>query len=126
MHKPSISLFTTLVETYIGMPHPSYFPFSAIHVDGLATDSFALQPKSQSSSLSWLWNIFSVKEKTIPFTIPKYPTHLNEVNLAVALQYGSGEGLEHMAKVVRDFTAKVYQPAYSDWTALCHVGNTDA
>lgn len=108
------------------MPHPSYFPFSAIHVDGLASDSFAVEAKERSSSLSWLWNIFSAKERTIPITIPKYPTNPQDVNLAVALQYGSGEGLEQMSKVVREFTGKVYRPAFSDWTVLLHTGNTDA
>jgi aromatic amino acid aminotransferase I len=107
------------------MPHPDYFPVSAIHVDGLVTDSFSTEYKARSSALSWLWNIFRSKEKTIPFTIPKYPVNPADVNLARALQYDTAEGMMQLQEVIREFTAKVYKPAYSDWKILCDSGNTD-
>lgn len=107
-----------------GLPHPSYFPFSEIHVDGLAKDSFAVESKERSS-LSWLWNIFNTKEKTIPFTVPKYPVNPEDVNLAVALQYDGAQGMQQLNDILHDFTAKVFQPAYRDWNILSNVGNTD-
>lgn len=109
-----------------GTPHPNYFPFAAVHADGLPTDSFAVD-SSRASSLSWLWNMFGTKEKkTIPITVPKYPTNPNDINLAVALQYDNGAGMEQVTKILEQFMANVYKPGYADWQVLCHVGNTDA
>jgi aromatic amino acid aminotransferase I len=108
-----------------GLPHPKYFPFSGIHVDGLAKDSFAVE-SMERLSLSWLWNIFSTKEKTIPFTVPKYPVNPEDVNLAVALQYDGAEGIQQLTDLLHDFTAKIFQPAYKDWDILNNLENTDA
>lgn len=43
------------------------------------------------------------------------------------LNYTSGPatGDAHLAKAIREFSANVYQPAYSDWTTLVSVGNTE-
>jgi aromatic amino acid aminotransferase I len=35
-------------------------------------------------------------------------------------------GLPQLQKFVKEFSDKVYQPAYSNYTTLLHAGNTDA
>ena len=47
------------------------------------------------------------------------------VNLATALQYGPATGLKRTQEFFREFTERVYAPAYDDWTTLIHAGNTD-
>lgn len=110
-----------------GMPHPGYFPFADVSASALVPDSFSLEPKQESSTLSWVWKLFGAgKEKTNPITIPKYvsdPT--KEVNLAVALQYGTAQGILPLQKFIKEFSGKVYQPAYEDFATLIHTGNTD-
>ncbi|KAF9651722.1 PLP-dependent transferase [Thelephora ganbajun] len=110
-----------------GLPHPSYFPFSAIHVDALVPNSFApiTLEEHQPSTFSWLWNMFGLKEKTIPFTVKKYPEHPGDINLAAALQYDSAQGSIQLREITKAFTERVYQPAYEDWEILLHTGNTD-
>jgi len=126
----SVTIFQTLISASrvsAGMPHPSYFPFSAIHVDALVPNSFApiALEERQSGTLSWLWNMFGSKEKTIPFAVKKYPEHPGDINLAVALQYGTTQGFVQLREITRAFTGRVYQPAYEDWEILVHTGNTD-
>ena len=91
-------------------------------------DSFSLEPARRESSLSWVWKLFGAgtKEKTTPITVPKYPSTANDVNLAVALQYGTAQGLVQLQKFIKEFVGNVYQPAFADWTTLIHCGNTDA
>ncbi|KZT24540.1 PLP-dependent transferase [Neolentinus lepideus HHB14362 ss-1] len=113
-----------------GMPNPGYFPFSTITADGLVPDSFPVSTSSsQSSSTSWFWKIFGAaprKEKSTPLTIPKYVKDpSSHVNLATALQYGTATGLVPLQKFLQEFVTKVYQPAYSNFVALAHTGNTD-
>jgi hypothetical protein len=47
-----------------------------------------LTPPAQSSSLSWLWNLFKGSQKSTSIAIPKYPNSPDEVSLSQALQYG--------------------------------------
>ncbi|KAF9782205.1 PLP-dependent transferase [Thelephora terrestris] len=110
-----------------GMPNPSYFPFSAIHVDALVTNSFApiSLERRQSGTFSWLWNMFGSKEKTVPFAVKKYPDHPGDIDLATTLQYGTAEGSIQLREICQAFTERVYQPAYEDWKVLLHTGNTD-
>ncbi|EKM59753.1 uncharacterized protein PHACADRAFT_250454 [Phanerochaete carnosa HHB-10118-sp] len=110
-----------------GMPHPDYFPFADVSANALASDSFTLEPKRESSSLSWVWKLFGAgKEKTSPINVPKYASDpVNEVNLAVALQYGTAQGIVPLQKFIKEFVTRVYQPAYSDFATLVHTGNTD-
>jgi len=108
-----------------GMPHPDYFPFADIGGNALVHDAYSADEVQRSSGLSWIWNLFGAKQKTIPLTVPKYPTSSDQVNLAVALQYGQATGLPQLQAFIKDFAAKVYAPAYSDWTILTHTGNTD-
>ena len=61
----------------------------------------------------------------MPITVPKYAPKATDVNLATALQYGTGQGLIALQDFTKEFIEKVYQPAYSDWTMLISTGNTD-
>lgn len=114
-----------------GMPAPDYFPLSSLSAETLVPDSFALSPLHESESgLSWLWGkLFGPtrKERTTHLVVPKYssapPT--DAVSLAVALQYGTATGLVPLNTFIREFTKRVYQPQYSDFTVLIHAGNTD-
>lgn len=113
-----------------GMPSPDYFPLSTLSAEILVADSFGATPAaSQDSSLSWLWKLFSPgkKEHTSHMSIPKFSTAkpTEAVSLEYALQYGTAQGLVPLQNFVRDFTARVYQPQYSDVTTLVHAGNTD-
>ena len=119
---------TPASRVFAGMPHPAYFPFSAVHVDALVADSFApiALEERRSGAFSWLWNLFGSKEKTIPFTVKKYPEHPEDNNLAVALQYGTALGSVQLRETTKTFAARVHQPAYEDWEILMHTGNTDA
>lgn len=94
-------------------------------------DSFSLHPAQpeEESSLSWVWKLFGAstrKEKTTSITIPKYTSDpMNDINLAVALQYGTAQGILPLQKFLKEFSSKIYQPGYSDFTTLVHTGNTD-
>ncbi|EPS98782.1 hypothetical protein FOMPIDRAFT_1024508 [Fomitopsis schrenkii] len=118
-----------LISLAGGLPSVAYFPFSAISGDALDPNSFSLKPSEQdTSSLSWFWKLFSRanKEKTSPITIPKYVEHPEEeINLSVALQYGSAQGILQLQEFLKEFVDKAYQPAYDDCTVLVHTGNTD-
>ena len=48
------------------------------------------------------------------------------MNLSTALQHGSGTGDVLLRNWAREFTQKVFQPAYADWDILLNSGNTDA
>ena len=91
----------------------------------LPSNSFSVDESTRESGFSWLWNLFSPKQKTISVSVPKYPTSPDQLNLAVALQYGQATGLPQLQAFVREFVAKVYDPGYSDWTCLADTGNTD-
>ncbi|KIP08349.1 hypothetical protein PHLGIDRAFT_18957 [Phlebiopsis gigantea 11061_1 CR5-6] len=114
-----------------GMPHPSYFPFADVSASALVPDSFSLHPAQpeEESSLSWVWKLFGAstrKEKTTAITIPKYASDpMNDINLAVALQYGTAQGILPLQKFLQEFSSKIYQPGYEDFTTLVHTGNTD-
>lgn len=113
-----------LISLAGGMPAEDYFPFADISADVLIPDSFSVQAKPESP-LAWFWSLFGGKEKTTSFTIPKYPSSPDEVNLAVALQYGTATGLPQLSKFIKEFVDKVYQPAYEDCATLIDTGNTD-
>ena len=113
-----------------GLPSPDYFPFASVSAEALVPNSFAVSPNDydSASSLSWFWKLFSSKtERTEFISVPKYSTGPPEdvVSLEVALQYGTAQGLVPLQKFMREFTAKVYQPQYADFTVLVHAGNTD-
>lgn len=112
-----------------GMPSPAYFPVSDISANVLVPESFALSPTEASTSLSWLWKLFSnhntTKEKTQAVTIPKYPAVEGDINLATSLQYGQASAQGPLQDFLKRFISEVYRPAFEDWTALVDTGNTD-
>ena len=123
-----LQTLTSAFRVFTGIPHPSCSPFSAIHVDALASDSFAAITfeERQSSTIPWPWNTFGSKEKSVPFTVQKYPEHPGDVNLATALQYDDGQGSIKLREITKAFTERVYQPAYGDWEIFMDTGNMDA
>ena len=124
----NLRVLTSVSGAPAGMPHPSYFPFSAIHVDALIPNSFApiTLEERQPGAFSWLWSMFGSKEQTVPFTVKKYPDHPGDINLATLLQYDTAEGSVQLREICKAFTARIYQPAYEDWQILLHTGNSDA
>ncbi|KAF8524564.1 PLP-dependent transferase [Hysterangium stoloniferum] len=108
-----------------GLPSPDYFPIANIHVDALVPNSYSRKGSTEASFFGWFWSMFGKTEKTERYTIPKFGAHDGDIDLAKALQYGPATGSPALAKFIREFTAKVYGPIYSDWTTLAHSGNTD-
>ncbi|KAF8640115.1 hypothetical protein AX17_001351 [Amanita inopinata Kibby_2008] len=109
-----------------GLPHPDYFPFSAISGDLLLPDSYPATSSERSRAFSWIWNLFaSKKERTVTVTVPKYPQTPGDISLSTALQYSLASGLPLLQKIVHEFTAKVFQPGYGNFTTFVHTGNTD-
>ncbi|KAJ7744473.1 pyridoxal phosphate-dependent transferase [Mycena maculata] len=110
-----------------GLPSPAYFPYSDISANVLIPNSFPVSPTQESSSFAWLWKLFGAdKEKTVSLTIPKYPVRPEDLNLAAALQYGMAGGIPQLQKIVKEFSDKVFQPAYENYVTMLHAGNTDA
>ena len=66
--------------------------------------------------------MFGSKEKTVSFTVKKYPEHPGDINLATTLQYDTAPKLR---EIFRAFAERVYQPAHEDWEILLDTGNTD-
>lgn len=112
-----------------GLPSPAYFPVSDISANVLVPESFGLSPTEASTSLSWLWKLFSNhnanKDKTHSVTIPKYPAVEGDINLATALQYGQASAQSQLQDFLKLFISEVYRPAFEDWTVLIDTGNTD-
>ena len=126
-----IFLFLTSYSSmFVGQPNENYFPVNALLADVQLPDSFDITPtKEEFAPFSWLWKLLGVSsprnDRTERITVPKYTSNKEEVSLAVALQYGTAEGILALQKFVHEFTEKVYQPNYADWTTLVHTGNTD-
>jgi aromatic amino acid aminotransferase I len=115
-----------LISLAGGLPSPAYFPFSDISGNVLLPNSFPVA-REQSSSFSWLWNLLGgTKERTTLVTVPKYSARPEDLNLETALQYGLSGGLPQLQKIVKEYSDKVYDPAYENYTTLLHAGNTDA
>lgn len=125
----SLTLRISKARLFPGMPSAAYFPFSSISGEALVPDYFPLTAPRPPPSFAWLWNLFGarspIKEKTSTITVPKYPVDPGDLSLSTALQYGPALGLVQLQKVIHDFTANVYQPAYEDFTTLVHTGNTE-
>ncbi|TFK43565.1 PLP-dependent transferase [Crucibulum laeve] len=110
-----------------GLPHPDYFPFSTISAEALPYDSYVSAMSNQSrGSFSWLWSFLSGgKKETVPITIPKYPANSGDISLSTALQYSMAAGIPQLQRIMKEFTDKVYKPAYSNYATIVHTGNTD-
>ncbi|KAJ7638781.1 pyridoxal phosphate-dependent transferase [Roridomyces roridus] len=90
-----------------GLPSAAYFPFADLSANALQADSFPIKP-TQESSFSWFWKLLWWGQGED------------------ALQYGMAAGLPQLQKIIKEFSAKVYQPAYDNYAVLLHAGNTDA
>jgi hypothetical protein len=120
-------------------------PFESLSGQALIPNSY----KTSESSFAWIKSFFESKApKTTTFTIPKYADDAQAVQLSTALQYGelsfpspfarsrskltrhlgvgTATGLPSLTKFIHDFTAKVYDPGYSNWEVLINAGSTDA
>jgi aromatic amino acid aminotransferase I len=93
----------------------------------LIPESFSTSADSvKKGPFSWIWALFSNrKDSTSPISIPKYPKDPLDLNLATALQYSLASGLPQLAQVVREFSRTIYKPAYSNFTTMIDIGNTD-
>lgn len=124
-----LRLVSPTLYDVLGLPHPSYFPFDKVGADALVADTFSVDVNASPStkgSLSWFWNLLSGSKDTImPISIPKYPENPDDVNLAVALQYGMAQGLPQIQKITYEFSKTVYRPAYANFATTVHDGNTD-
>ena len=114
------------------MPSPEYFPFTSISADILPTDAFPLsttppQTTSSASPPGWLWRrLFGNDDDTTHVRIPREPRDGDGgLNLATALQYSPATGLARAQAFIREFTERIYAPAYADWATLIDTGSTD-
>lgn len=76
-----------------------------------------------------MWSLLGGNQRsTNQITIPKYVADPkpDSIQLATALQYGTALGLPSLSAFLRDFTAKVFDPGYSNWETLINAGSTDA
>lgn len=121
-----------LISLAGGMPNAAYFPVSTLEADTLVSDSFSLKSSdfstsSPSPSGGWFWNIFgTAKERIKHISVPKYARENSDLALSTTLQYGLANGAPQLQKFLHEFSGRVYQPGYEDWTILIHAGNTDA
>ncbi|KAF9059540.1 pyridoxal phosphate-dependent transferase [Rhodocollybia butyracea] len=95
-----------------GLPHPSLFPFSQVNAQIYAPDA-DLQSDDAASS-------------PINIHVPKHASSSQTNTLSAALQYGSSYGSSTLSSFIREFTARVMTPGYSDFEILLNSGNTDA
>ena len=124
------------ISPLVGLPSPEYFPFTSISADILPTDAFPLSntPLQTTSSasvspspLGWLWRrLFGKDDGMTHVRVPLEPRDGDGgLNLATALQYGPATGLARTKAFFREFTERIYAPAYADWATLIDTGNTD-
>ncbi|KIM77125.1 hypothetical protein PILCRDRAFT_627766 [Piloderma croceum F 1598] len=105
-----------LIIMAAGLPDPEYFPFSSVSSETL---SFASLLEKNSMSRQH----FPPENKTI--TICNETIATKDFNLTTALQYGPVTGLPQLIEFQTNLSAKVFQPAYDNFTTLIHTGNTD-
>lgn len=114
---------------YAGLPHPSLFPFDEVSASVYFQNAFPTVDSSSTKSplVSWITRLFSGKSqgRLDKLKIKKYAKHPGDLNLAKLLQYGLSSGLPDLQRVIENFVGRVYKPAYANWAALIHTGNTD-
>jgi hypothetical protein len=111
-----------------GMPSPEYFPFTSISNDILPTDDSPLTttppPRTtrDSSPLGWPWRSLFGSGNGDGTTRVRIPRKSRQgdggLNLATVLEHGPTMVLTRIQAFVREFTERVYAPAYADWTTL--------
>jgi len=112
-----------LISLAGGLPDAEYFPFASLSGEILPSDRFQTE---RSADLSWFWRLFRRKsEQTNTVSIPKWPQAPGELSLSTALQYSLARGVPQLEDFVFDFTAKVHNPPYRNFTTIVHAGNTD-
>ncbi|GJJ07013.1 hypothetical protein Clacol_001211 [Clathrus columnatus] len=116
-----------LIQMAGGLPDPTLFPIETLHIDALVSNSFAKKNAKSSSFFGWIWSMFggAPAPKTETYTVNKFAATPEEIDMAHALQYSSAGGTTQLQAFFREFTQKVYTPAYADWITLAHCGNTD-
>ncbi|KZV85986.1 PLP-dependent transferase [Exidia glandulosa HHB12029] len=97
-----------------GFPHPGYFPFESISANVYAPDAFPLHNAPEGTRTNASHGVADVQ---------KYG---GDINLASALQYTLAMGIAPLRTFIRDFTTRVFEPAYADFVTYTHAGNTDA
>jgi aromatic amino acid aminotransferase I len=114
-----------------GIPSPEYFPYETLSATIQAVDSLPLNPPRvpkapKTGLLNWL---FPAAKETTSITVPKYatvnPKDPATIQLATSLQYQAATGPPALPRFLREYTEKVYSPAYADWDVLLNVGATD-
>ena len=118
---------------FAGLPSPDYFPFTSVSADILSPNAFPVttqrttSPSVSSSPLGWLWRLFGPgNDDSTRVEVPREPRRGDGgLNLANALQYSAATGLVPLQTLIREFTERVYDPAYADWTTLVDTGSTD-
>lgn len=63
------------------------FPFENIHIDALLPNTFAKKNSGNSSFFQWLWSVFRTSPKTETYSINKFASKPEDIDLAHALQY---------------------------------------
>ncbi|KAH7107058.1 PLP-dependent transferase [Auriculariales sp. MPI-PUGE-AT-0066] len=106
-----------------GFPHHQYFPFATVGGQVYPADSFPLSALSSDPQTVNRFNQGVDDSGLQELSIPKLGT---SINLASALQYSLAQGIQPLRQFVHDFTERIFQPSYSDWTTFLHAGNTDA
>ncbi|KAH9009853.1 PLP-dependent transferase [Lactarius deliciosus] len=104
-----------------GFPSPDYFPFTSVSANILPVEAFPL-----TASRIFGGGAGRRDDTTTRIEVLCEPRPDDDgVNLASALQYGTATGLPRLRTFMREFTERVYAPAYDNWTTLVHTGNTD-
>ncbi|KAG9094722.1 hypothetical protein FS749_011948 [Ceratobasidium sp. UAMH 11750] len=117
-----------LIQLAGGMPHPSLFPYEEISAITLKPDAYPLNASNDNGPLAWLWCLFNSSKSGTQLKIPKYAgpdSGADPIQLSTALQYSGVVGLPPFIEFVRNFTLKVFEPAYPDFQVLANSGNTD-
>ncbi|BFZ59142.1 hypothetical protein YB2330_000146 [Saitoella coloradoensis] len=113
-----------------GLPHPDYFPYDQFSAQVQSSHHYTevvIPTKASNPLLSFFRNTQKAESTAdSDITIPKYSNGKSPIQLATALQYGQAQGLDYLLKFVKDFTARVYKPAYEDWDVIMCCGSTDA
>ncbi|KAF9451689.1 PLP-dependent transferase [Macrolepiota fuliginosa MF-IS2] len=111
-----------------GLPHPDLFPVDELSANVYSQDAFPTEiPPTKPSLVSWITRLFSGRDqnKWDKLKVPRYPKQSGDINLATLLQYGLSTGSPQLQEFIKEFTSRVYKPAYGNWSILVHAGNTD-
>ncbi|KAJ6477122.1 pyridoxal phosphate-dependent transferase [Mycena vitilis] len=101
-----------------GVPSLEYCPIKSISIEYLKPCAFSLsQDTDRPSELA-------TEHFTIPYQLQ--PGDESNFDLKTALSYSAISGLPAAGKIVREWVAKVHQPAYTGWNTLINFGSSAA